>query len=80
MSVTGRVELVEFKERFRRFINDEVIPAERVLERQDESAGAKLIELKALAKERGPPLDRRASKASATAWETPRCCYLPPGS
>jgi alkylation response protein AidB-like acyl-CoA dehydrogenase len=53
MSVAGRVELVEFKERFRRFINDEVIPAERVLERQDESADAKLSELKALAKERG---------------------------
>jgi alkylation response protein AidB-like acyl-CoA dehydrogenase len=47
------VEVSEFKERFRRFINGEVIPAESILDAGDEAAATKLDELKQLAKERG---------------------------
>jgi alkylation response protein AidB-like acyl-CoA dehydrogenase len=54
MSEIGRsVEVVEFKERMRKFINEEVIPAERVLDREDEEAGRAMVELKASAKSKG---------------------------
>ncbi len=51
--IEAGIEVIEFKERFRRFINEEVIPAEPILEAADETAANKLQELKQLAKERG---------------------------
>jgi alkylation response protein AidB-like acyl-CoA dehydrogenase len=46
-------EIVEIKERFRRYINDEVIPAEPILHGADDAARAKLAALKDMARERG---------------------------
>ena len=44
---------VQIKEQYRRFINDEVVPAEAVLAGRDDEAAKKLDELKRLAKESG---------------------------
>jgi len=46
-------DIADFKERFRRFINEAVIPAEPVLAQEDGAAAEKLGELKDLAKQRG---------------------------
>ena len=46
-------EIAQIKEQYRRFINEEVIPAEPVLAAQDEAAASRLEELKRLAKENG---------------------------
>jgi len=46
-------DIAELKERFRRFINEVVIPAEPVLAQDDDAAAKKLSELKELAKQRG---------------------------
>jgi len=46
-------DVAELKERFRRFINEVVIPAEPVLANDDAAAAAKLGELKQIAKQRG---------------------------
>ena len=46
-------DIAELKERFRRFINEAVIPAEPVLAQDDDAAAKKLSELKQLAKQRG---------------------------
>jgi acyl-CoA dehydrogenase len=54
MSDYGKsVEVVEFRERFRRFLNEEVIPAEPELDRTDERSLAVMDELKASAKRKG---------------------------
>ena len=54
MSDYGKsVEVVEFRERFRRFINEEVIPAEPELDRTDERSLEVMDELKASAKRKG---------------------------
>jgi alkylation response protein AidB-like acyl-CoA dehydrogenase len=47
------VEVVEFKERFRKFINEEVIPAEPILDEESERSAEVMAELKASAKHRG---------------------------
>jgi len=46
-------DIADLKERFRRFINETVIPAEPVLAQDDDAAAKKLGELKELAKQRG---------------------------
>jgi alkylation response protein AidB-like acyl-CoA dehydrogenase len=46
-------EVAQIKTRFKRFIDEEVIPAEPVLNGHDEAADAKMEELKARAKEAG---------------------------
>ena len=46
-------EVAQIKARFKRFIDEEVIPAEPVLNGHDEAADAKMEELKARAKEAG---------------------------
>ena len=46
-------DIADLKERFRRFINEAVIPAEPVLVQEDDAAAKKLRELKELAKQRG---------------------------
>jgi alkylation response protein AidB-like acyl-CoA dehydrogenase len=46
-------DIADLKERFRRFINEAVIPAEPVLVQDDDAAAKKLRELKELAKQRG---------------------------
>ncbi len=47
------VEVVEFKERFRKFINKEVIPAEPILDEESERSLERMAELKASAKRQG---------------------------
>jgi alkylation response protein AidB-like acyl-CoA dehydrogenase len=47
------VEVVEFKERFRKFINEEVIPAEPILDEESERSAEVMAELKASAKHQG---------------------------
>jgi alkylation response protein AidB-like acyl-CoA dehydrogenase len=47
------VEVIEFKERFRRFINKEVIPAEPILDEESERSAEVMAELKASAKQQG---------------------------
>jgi alkylation response protein AidB-like acyl-CoA dehydrogenase len=47
------VEVVEFKERFRKFINKEVIPAEPILDEESERSAELMAELKASAKRQG---------------------------
>ncbi len=46
-------EVAQIKQQFRRFINEEVIPAEAVLHGTDDAAARKLAELKNLAKRHG---------------------------
>jgi acyl-CoA dehydrogenase len=54
MSDYGKsVEVVEFRERFRRFVNEEVIPVEPELDRTDERSLEVMEELKASAKRKG---------------------------
>ena len=47
------VEVVEFKERYRKFINKEVIPAEPILDEESERSDEVMAELKASAKHQG---------------------------
>ncbi len=54
MSDRGQsVEVIEFKERFRKFINKEVIPAEPVLDEESDRSTEVMAELKASAKRQG---------------------------
>ena len=54
MSDRGQsVEVIEFKERFRKFINKEVIPAEPILDEESERSSEVMAELKASAKHQG---------------------------
>jgi alkylation response protein AidB-like acyl-CoA dehydrogenase len=54
MSDRGQsVEIVEFKERYRKFINKEVIPAEPILDEESERSAELMAELKASAKRQG---------------------------
>jgi len=47
------VEVIEFKERFRKFIDKEVIPAEPILDEESERSAELMAELKASAKRQG---------------------------
>jgi len=47
------VEVIEFKERFRKFINKEVIPAEPILDEESDRSTEVMAELKASAKRQG---------------------------
>jgi len=47
------VEVIEFRERLRKFINEQVIPAEPLLEQESVESAAKLDELKSEAKRQG---------------------------
>jgi alkylation response protein AidB-like acyl-CoA dehydrogenase len=47
------VEVIEFRERLRKFINEQVIPAEPLLEQESAESAAKLGELKSEAKRQG---------------------------
>ena len=49
----GPEEVAQTKARFKRFIDEEVIPAEPVLHQHDEAAAAKMSELKSRAKDAG---------------------------
>ena len=54
MSDRGQsVEVIEFKERFRKFINKEVIPAEPILDEESDRSTEVMAELKASAKRQG---------------------------
>jgi alkylation response protein AidB-like acyl-CoA dehydrogenase len=47
------LEVVEFRERYRKFINKEVIPAEPILDEESERSAERMVELKASAKRHG---------------------------